>query len=44
MPAFYTRPQSIDDLVNFVAGKVLDSLGMEHALYRPWGEGKLETE
>ena len=40
MPAFYTRPQSIDDLVNFVAGKVLDSLGMEHALYRPWGEGK----
>ena len=40
MPAFYTRPQSIDDLVNFVVGKVLDSLGMEHALYRPWGEGK----
>jgi 4-hydroxy-3-polyprenylbenzoate decarboxylase len=40
MPAFYTRPQSIDDLVSFVVGKVLDSLGMEHALYRPWGEGK----
>ena len=40
MPAFYTRPQSIDDLVNFVVGKVLDSLGIEHALYRPWGEGK----
>lgn len=44
MPAFYTRPQSIDDLVNFVVGKVLDSLGMAHALYRPWGEGKFETE
>src|SRR6185369_5457820 len=37
MPAFYQRPQSLDDLVNFVVGKVLDSLGVEQSLFRRWG-------
>lgn len=37
-PAFYTRPSSIDDLVDFVVGKVLDQLGVEHSLFRRWGE------
>lgn len=36
MPAFYSQPRSIDDLVNFVVGKVLDSLGIENALYQRW--------
>jgi 4-hydroxy-3-polyprenylbenzoate decarboxylase len=40
MPAFYQRPETMDDLVNFVVGKVLDSLGIENRLYRRWkGEG-----
>ncbi|MDO8963131.1 MAG: flavin prenyltransferase UbiX [Coriobacteriia bacterium] len=38
MPAFYHRPGSLDDLVNFVVGKVLDQLGVEHRLFRRWGE------
>jgi len=36
MPAFYHAPQSLDDLVDFVVGKVLDQLGIEHELFRRW--------
>ncbi|MCA3009392.1 MAG: UbiX family flavin prenyltransferase [Phycisphaerales bacterium] len=36
MPGFYHRPQSVQDLVDFVVGKVLDRLGVEHAVVRRW--------
>lgn len=39
MPAFYNHPENIDEMVDFVVGKVLDSLGIENELYRRW-EGK----
>jgi flavin prenyltransferase len=38
MPAFYSKPESVDDLVNFVVGKVLDLLEVEHGLFKRWGE------
>ena len=37
MPAFYGRPESIDDLVGFVVGKVLDVLDVQHELFKRWG-------
>jgi 4-hydroxy-3-polyprenylbenzoate decarboxylase len=36
MPGFYHRPASVQDIVDFVVGKVLDRLGVEHALVRRW--------
>jgi 4-hydroxy-3-polyprenylbenzoate decarboxylase len=37
MPAFYHRPDSVIDMVDFVVGKLLDQLGVGHELYRRWG-------
>ena len=34
--AFYHKPRSVEDLVDFVVGRVLDVLGLEHSLYRRW--------
>ena len=35
-PAFYTGPTQLQQLVDFVAGRVLDALSVEHDLYRRW--------
>jgi len=35
-PAFYHKPNDVCDLVNYVVGKVLSCLGVEHDLFRPW--------
>jgi 4-hydroxy-3-polyprenylbenzoate decarboxylase len=38
MPAFYTRPQSLQDQVDFIVGRICDQLGVEHELLRRWGQ------
>ena len=37
-PFFYNHPKTLLDLVDTVVGKVLDRLGVEHELYKPWDE------
>jgi 4-hydroxy-3-polyprenylbenzoate decarboxylase len=38
MPALYTKPATVDDMINFVVGRVCDQLGVAHQLSRRWGE------
>ena len=37
MPAFYQMPRTLDDLADFMAGKILSALGFRHQLYPQWG-------
>lgn len=34
---FYHRPEDLDQMVDFIAGRILDAIGAEHDLYRRWG-------
>jgi flavin prenyltransferase len=36
MPAFYQMPKTLDDLADFIAGKILGALGYRHQLYPSW--------
>jgi len=38
MPAFYTRPTSIADMVDFIVGRICDQLGVPHDLLKRWGQ------
>lgn len=38
MPAFYYGPRSMEDLIDFLVGKLLDLMGFEHDLFRRWGD------
>lgn len=38
MPAFYHRPRTLEEVVDFLVGKVLDTVGIPHNLFKRWGE------
>ncbi len=37
VPAFYHRPDSLDQMIDFMVGKWLDQFGIDHTLFRRWG-------
>ncbi|MDH5638855.1 MAG: 3-octaprenyl-4-hydroxybenzoate carboxy-lyase, partial [Nitrospinota bacterium] len=38
MPAFYHHPKTVEDIVDQTVGKILDQFGVEHSLFKRWGE------
>jgi flavin prenyltransferase len=43
-PPFYIRPKTLDDFVNYIVGKILDHLAVEHKLFPRWKEGNEKRE
>src|SRR5271157_5268844 len=39
-PGFYGKPQKVDDLIDFIAARVLDQLGLKHTIGERWREKK----
>jgi 4-hydroxy-3-polyprenylbenzoate decarboxylase len=42
MPAFYTRPRTVAEMVDFIVARVCDHLAVENGLSRRWGTGAEE--
>lgn len=40
IPSFYNHPETIEDIIHQTIGKVFDYLGIEHDLFKRWGENK----
>ena len=38
-PGYYTKPKTVDDMVNFVVSRVLDLMGVENSLIKRWRSG-----
>jgi 4-hydroxy-3-polyprenylbenzoate decarboxylase len=44
MPGYYQRPETLADLDDFIAGKILDSLHIDHQLFNRWGDGNQDEK
>ncbi|MCE5311540.1 MAG: UbiX family flavin prenyltransferase [Nitrospiraceae bacterium] len=38
VPGFYHGPESLDEMINFMVGKILDAMSVPHKLFKRWGE------
>ena len=43
-PGFYHRPQTLDDMIDFIVARILNQLGVSHALMPRWGEGHVSGD
>ena len=39
-PAYYLRPRTIEEVTDYMVGKILDQFGLPHQLYKPWGSDR----
>ena len=39
-PGFYHQPQSVEDIIDFIVARILDQLGIGHALTASWGDDR----
>ena len=37
MPAFYHKPKNMEEMINFVVGRILDQISVENNLFKRWG-------
>ena len=44
VPAFYSNPHTIGDIVNHTVGRILDQLGLKNQLFTRWGGGQNQTD
>ena len=40
VPSFYHQPETLEDIIDQTIGKVFDYMGIEHDLFRRWGENE----
>lgn len=43
VPAFYNRPQSVDDIINHTCGRLLDLFGIDTGIVKRWKGGPAQT-
>lgn len=43
MPAFYTKPTSVADMIDFIVARICDQLGVEHDLSKRWGQSPADS-